>query len=109
MRRAALYRQFCGYLCHLAWSARHGDRAYWVGYNADGTILATTSSDGTARLWNARDGAAMATLAGHESWVTIAAWGPESAYLVTGSIDDQVGTKSLRHRIDLAPLGEVVQ
>src|SRR6476659_9511585 len=38
-------------------------------FSPDGSAIVTSSWDGTARIWNARTGAATATLTGHKFWV----------------------------------------
>ena len=47
----------------------------------------TASMDNTARLWDAKTGAALATLSGHTDWVHSAAFSPDGTRVVTASAD----------------------
>jgi WD40 repeat protein/DNA-binding SARP family transcriptional activator len=58
-----------------------------VGWSPDGKWIATTSDDGTARIWEAETGRIRFTLFGHASVVPAVAWSPDSTRLVTGSYD----------------------
>jgi WD40 repeat protein len=72
--------------------AGHAD---WVGAVAiapDGTWLATTSHDGTARTWDAATGQCRATLTGHNRPVTAVAIAPDGTWLATASNDDTART-----------------
>ena len=52
----------------------------------DGTWLATTSEDKTARIW-AADGTPLATLTGHKDSVRAVAIAPDGTWLATASWD----------------------
>jgi WD40 repeat protein len=56
-------------------------------FSADGTRIVTASSDGTARVWDAKSGAEVLTLKGHTSLVTAASFSPDGTRIVTGSHD----------------------
>ncbi|MBX0330517.1 hypothetical protein K2Z83_22945, partial [Oscillochloris sp. ZM17-4] len=56
-------------------------------YSPDGTRIVTASLDGTAKVWDAASGAALATLQGHTSGVTSAAFNPQGDRIVTASYD----------------------
>ena len=56
-------------------------------FSPDGTLLATTSDDGTARLWRLADGAELAVLTGHTGGVWSCAFSPDGALLATASTD----------------------
>jgi WD40 repeat protein len=58
-----------------------------VAFSPDGTTLATASDDHTTRLWNARTGQLIATLAGHTSGVRALAFSPDGTILATASLD----------------------
>jgi WD40 repeat protein/serine/threonine protein kinase len=58
-----------------------------VVWSPDGARIASTSEDGTLRIWSASTGAALATLEGHEDDVLSVAWSPDGARLVSGSRD----------------------
>src|SRR5947207_5146493 len=49
--------------------------------------LATASSDGTARVWDARTGQMLLTLVGHTSAVNTVAFSPDGSQLATTSSD----------------------
>jgi WD40 repeat protein len=71
-------------------------RAYHAGvvtscaFSPDGTLLATASTDGTARLWQVADGSARAVLIGHTSGVWDCAFSPNGALLATAGEDRTV-------------------
>ena len=54
----------------------------------DTNTLATTSADGTVKLWNVKNNFALdKTLTGHTKWVWDAVFSADAAYLVTASSD----------------------
>jgi hypothetical protein len=59
-------------------------------FSPDGTLLATTSLDGTARLWQVADGRLRAVLIGHTGGVWDCAFSPDGALLATASDDRTV-------------------
>jgi hypothetical protein len=59
-------------------------------FSPDGTLLATTSLDGTARLWQVADGAAQRILIGHTGGVWDCAFSPDGALLATAGNDRTV-------------------
>ena len=66
--------------------ATHG-RLESVAFAPDGSRVATTSWDRTARVWDAATGARLETLAGHFETVYCCAFAPDGARLVTGAED----------------------
>jgi WD40 repeat protein len=56
----------------------------------DGRWLATASSDGTARIWDAATGQQRAVLAGHTGWVRAVAVAPDGSWLATTGSDRKV-------------------
>lgn len=56
-------------------------------FSADGTLLASGHDDGSVRLWNARTGAQLRRLVGHEGRVTSLVFGADGAVLVSGGLD----------------------
>ncbi|GAA5071577.1 hypothetical protein GCM10023319_02910 [Nocardia iowensis] len=59
-------------------------------FSPDGTVLATTSDDGTARLWNIADGTTARVLGDHLGGVWGCAFSPDGALLATASEDRTV-------------------
>jgi WD40 repeat protein len=57
-------------------------------FSPDGGRLATASSDETARVWDARTGELLLTLAGHGLNVLSVAWHPDGKRLLTVGMDD---------------------
>jgi WD40 repeat protein/energy-coupling factor transporter ATP-binding protein EcfA2 len=64
----------------------HTDGVFWVGFSPDGRRIATTSEDGSARLWNA-EGNFLAAFEGHTGPVVIASFSPDGTEMVTASQD----------------------
>jgi hypothetical protein len=56
-------------------------------FSPDGSRVVTTSWDRTARVWDAKTGAAATTLSGHGFWVNGAAFSPDGSRIVTASWD----------------------
>ena len=68
----------------------HGSRVTSVAFSPDGQLVATGSTDFTARFWTVADGALMRTLAGHSSSVLSVAFSPDGAVLASGGEDATV-------------------
>ncbi len=58
-----------------------------VHWNPLGTKIATSSWDGTAKIWDATTGKVLLTLEGHDSGVLALAWSHDETKLATGSHD----------------------
>jgi WD40 repeat protein len=67
--------------------AGHNDAVIGIAFSPDGALLATTSRDRTARLWDTSTGALTHTLSGHDSFVFNAAFSPDGALVATTSDD----------------------
>jgi WD40 repeat protein len=67
--------------------AGHGSRVNGVAFSPDGTLLATVSTDKTARVWKVVGGDCVKTLTGHGGWVQGVAFSPEGTLLATASTD----------------------
>jgi WD40 repeat protein len=65
----------------------HGAGVTSAAFSPDGARIVTASKDKTARTWNAKTGALLATLEGHGDYVTSAAFSPDGASIVTASHD----------------------
>src|SRR5207253_9656741 len=65
----------------------HASSVMSVAFSPDGTRLATTSYDDTARLWGARTGKPLGACKGHTSVVTGVAFSPDGTRLATASYD----------------------
>lgn len=69
----------------------HTGRVYGVAYSPDGKLLATTSADGTAKLWDALAGRELATLKGHVGGdVNAVAFAPDGKSFATSGDDRTV-------------------
>jgi WD40 repeat protein len=71
-----------------------------VAVSPDGTLVATGSLDGTAKLWDLATGQAKMTLFGHEGPINTVAFSPDGRFVATGSAD---GTLALH----LLPIDEL--
>jgi WD40 repeat protein len=56
-------------------------------FSPDGRLIATAGEDGDARIWDARNGALVRLLSGHEDVVTSIRFSPDGKFLVTASRD----------------------
>lgn len=65
----------------------HSSAIQTAAFSPDGTSIVTASYEETARLWDARTGAARAVLKGHEGTVNSAAFSPDGTSIVTASWD----------------------
>jgi WD40 repeat protein len=61
-----------------------------VAFSPDGSLLASASQDGVARLWDPYTGELVRRLSGHEAAVNFLAFSPDGTMLITGS-DDGTG------------------
>ncbi|MGI8978997.1 MAG: protein kinase domain-containing protein [Pirellulaceae bacterium] len=68
-------------------SLRHDGRVWQVAFSPDGTRLATSGWDKTARIWDARTGAAVGEPLRHEGAVWHVAFSPDGTRLATASDD----------------------
>ena len=67
--------------------AGHTGAVYSVAYNPDGQTLASGSSDGTIRLWDAETGRLLRTLTGHAPWVLSVSFSSDGQTLASGGGD----------------------
>ncbi|HXD89316.1 MAG TPA: M56 family metallopeptidase [Urbifossiella sp.] len=68
----------------------HTDAVTAIAFSPDGSRIATTSDDGTARTWNSTDGRKLAALDGRGKWMKSVAFSPDGRTLVTGGYDKTV-------------------
>ena len=66
----------------------HHGRIRSLAFSPDGSLLATASQDGTARLWDAATGVAQRTLP-HGKGVVGVAFSPDGARLATAGVDQR--------------------
>jgi WD40 repeat protein/basic membrane lipoprotein Med (substrate-binding protein (PBP1-ABC) superfamily)/DNA-binding SARP family transcriptional activator len=68
----------------------HRDQIYGVAYSPDGSLVASASQDGTARLWDANTGEQIREFSGHGAPVKDVSFDPTGKYLATGGNDGLV-------------------
>jgi WD40 repeat protein/serine/threonine protein kinase len=71
----------------LAVLSGHAARVLSARYSPDGRRIVTSSADKSARVWDARTGAALIIMNGHTDRVFDAAYSPDGTRIVTGSHD----------------------
>src|ERR1051326_2948990 len=84
----------------------HSDGVWSIAFSADGKFLASSSDDGTIRLWDVADRGAVAclsTLEDHSGRVRAVAFSPDGKLLASGS-DDRTDRKSTRLNSSHIPL-----
>ena len=62
---------------HTAWT-------YFASWSPDGSKLATSSFDGTVRVWDVATGETLTVFSGHSSWPADLDWSPDGSRLVSG-------------------------
>jgi WD40 repeat protein len=67
-----------------------GSPAYSVSCSPDGSILASTSSDSTVRIWNRSTRQVLRTLEGHTASVFCVSWSPDGRLLASKSDDGTI-------------------
>ncbi|HBB34025.1 MAG TPA: hypothetical protein DDZ80_22650 [Cyanobacteria bacterium UBA8803] len=65
----------------------HQEGVKSVRFSPDGKLLATSSNDGTARLWNIKGNHLLAEFKGHKDSVNSMSFSPDGKFLVTASSD----------------------
>jgi WD40 repeat protein len=73
-----------------AWQTSLGDLTFGLAFSPDGTQLASTSDDGTCRLWNATTGALILEIHAHQVKAYHVAFRPDGEHLLTTSADGTV-------------------
>lgn len=68
----------------------HSDSIRWLALSPDGSILASCSSDGTAKLWNAADGSPRQTLVGHTEQLYQVRFSPDGTRVATTGFDGTI-------------------
>ena len=68
----------------------HGNLVFSVAFSPDGKLLANSSTDNHARLWELPSGKLRATLKGHVQGILAVAFFPDGKTLVTGGMDRKV-------------------
>ncbi|TET86042.1 MAG: WD40 repeat domain-containing protein [Anaerolineales bacterium] len=91
----------------------HSDDVTEVAFSPDNSLVASSSADGTIRLWNVSDGSLLHVLEGHTDHVLCLAFSPDGTLLASGSNDFtiriwQVNDGALVRKISSYSLGRVL-
>ena len=65
----------------------HGAEITDIAYSPDGSLIATSSLDGSIRFWNPADGSLLRTIAGHSAGVRSIDFSPDGLLIASGSDD----------------------
>jgi eukaryotic-like serine/threonine-protein kinase len=87
----------------LAVLSGHREIVFSAAYSPDGTHIVTASRDKTARIWDARTGAQLIVLHGHDR-VTSAMYSPDGMRIVTASFEGAARIWDARTGVELAVL-----
>lgn len=92
----------------------HLDSVTDVAFSPDSSLIASSSADGTVRLWRANDGSLLFTLEGHTDSVKSVSFSPNGTLLVSGSDDRtariwRVSDGSLVRVLDTSLVGRAVK
>lgn len=68
----------------------HTDGITSLSFNANGSILASSSEDNTVRIWNMDDHTLIKEITGHSEKVNTVAFSPKSKLIITSSNDNKV-------------------
>ena len=66
------------------------NRVLVLAFSADGTLLASGSTDKTVRLWDINNRDKWITLQKHTNWINVLAFSPDGKMLASGSVDKTV-------------------
>jgi WD40 repeat protein len=78
---------------NLLWenSTAHSNNINRLAFNSDGTLLASASSDTTAKLWQVKNGKLQQTFIGHKHEIHTITFSPDDHVIATASYDAEIG------------------
>ncbi|MGP1414934.1 MAG: eIF2A-related protein [Treponema sp.] len=74
----------------IVFNSMHSGTIESIAYSPDGKYIASGSSDGTIKIWEAETGRLLRTLTGHADDIYSVSYSPDGAYLASGSNDKTI-------------------
>jgi U4/U6 small nuclear ribonucleoprotein PRP4 len=83
----------------------HSREVHALGFNTDGSLLASGGMDSVGRIWDVRSGKMAMFLDSHIQPIHTLDWGPDGYRLLTGSMDGYIKCWDLRSIKETASIG----
>ena len=82
----------------------HKSEIFSVTFSPDSSMLASSSPDGTIKVWQVANGQELRTFTGHSDWVNSVAFSPSGKLIASGSSDNSVKIWQVENGTELETL-----